>query len=94
MLLFILIDGIIVCLSYWKSGVISFFQDIEQKSGSYIVFSGFILKKVELCDFSGSYSKKMEIYIVILGTKNGVIDFFVFIQNSECTFVISVMITW
>ena len=58
MLLFILIDGIIVCLSYWKSGVISFFQDIEQKSGSYIVFPGFILKKVGLCDFSGSYSKK------------------------------------
>ena len=50
-----------VCLSYWKSGVLPFFQNIGRKKMElYGFFGNYSLK--ELYGFFGSYSKKWEIH--------------------------------
>ena len=68
----------------------SFFQDNEWKKWIYMIFLEIIvLKKGELCGFSKSYSKKMEIRgdSEKMLKKNGVLAFFhVLIQESEWTF--------
>ena len=52
-----------VCLSYWKSGVVSFSRTLDEKSG-YMVFPKFILKKMwSYVVFPGAILKK---YVVIL----------------------------
>ena len=49
-----------VCLSYWKSGVLPFFQDIGRKKMElYGFFGNYSLKKCGVIWFFGSYSKKM-----------------------------------
>ena len=85
-----------VCLSYWKRGVVSFFQDIEWKKVElYNFFGNYPKNNVKLCGFSESYSLKNG-EMVIPEThveKMELYRFFVFIQDNECTLVISVIIT-
>ena len=48
-----------VCLSYWKTGVVPFFQDIEWKKVElYNFFGNYPKNNVKLCGFSESYSLK------------------------------------
>ena len=68
-----------VCFSYRKSGVVSFFQDIEwKKLELYGFFGNYPLKNVELSGFSGSYSlKNGDSWLFRENVeKNGVIAFF------------------
>ena len=85
-----------VYFSYRKSGVVSFFLDVEWKKVKLFgFFENYSLKNVELCGSSGSYCKKMKIrdYSGKKLKKNGVLAVFhVLNQESEYTFGVSVTI--
>ena len=84
------------CFSCRKSGVVSFFQDIEWKKVElYGSFGNDPNKTCRVRWFSGIYSLKKWRNMVIPENveKNGVIAFSLCWFDSECTFIISVTIT-